>query len=211
MFTHQDDAHAASTAVFETNELLKQILSTIPIRHFAGFRRVCKTWHSVIYDIKYCTVPERVYNDCEFPLPAYSAPTHISFNPILPLTLVKRGRHCNWGPYDKTHIDIDVDSNFNSPILLNAGHESFTSPPITQVALTSFPTLMGKNTTLGLHLKVNDGIRLRDLTGAIHEMGRDRRVQFLYRDVRIHILWTPATKENILAGSVRCARTALRW
>ena len=107
------------------------------MRHFASLRRVCKTWHSVVHDIGYFVAPERVYDDCEFPLPAYSAPTHISFNPILPLTLVKRGRHCKWGPYDKIQIDVDVDSNFNSPILFNAGHEFFTSPPITQVALTS--------------------------------------------------------------------------
>lgn len=69
----------ARAAVFSTNELLYEILSKVPLNHFASLRRVSKTWNSVVDQIGYCVEPARFHAG---PFPEYPETIPITFNPF---------------------------------------------------------------------------------------------------------------------------------
>lgn len=146
----------ARTAVFSTNELLYEILSKVPLNHFASLRRVSKTWNSVVDQIGYCVEPARLHAG---PFPEYPETIPITFNPFFGRLRQKPTRPSR-EDY-AAHYKVDyLFPTHNLRGLEPLGDQFLTNPPITHLKLTAYPAPASL-------LKVQDGIRLRDLTEAL--------------------------------------------
>jgi hypothetical protein len=71
-------------SVFETNELLHQILSDVPAEYRHRLRRVSKSWNSVLLKIGWHINPTALYSEslAEFS-PIYVTEKGIHINPVL--------------------------------------------------------------------------------------------------------------------------------
>lgn len=158
----KNQSHVAATAVLDTNELLHQILSHIPIEDFFRIRRVSKTWNKVASDIGYHLDPVRVCDeaDSRYPsLPMYACEVPITFNPVF---------YVGPSPSDDGspkfyYLYLMYDGYFD--LDLARSNEFLTNPPVTLVSLSIRdpwkPVAM---------LRVRDGIRLRHLVKVIRKI-----------------------------------------
>lgn len=167
----------ARTAVFNTNELLYEILSKIPLKHFASLRLVSKTWYSVVDQIGYFIEPAHFHSDR---FPEYPDTIPIAFNPVFGRLPHKPARSSR--EHYVAHYKVDL--LFPTRGLRRLGDRFLTNPPITQLALTSYPAPSSL-------LKVQDGIRLRDLAKALEafctlhrggDAGMFRKLAFTFAD-----------------------------
>lgn len=190
--SHRNSRRSAVSKVLETNELLTQILSDVPVENLVNLLRVSKTWNSITLKIGYYIRPTRV---CAWSLhrtiasnsPMYPDSVSIDINPI-----VNCGHQAEtWNSKPLCWVmRFRVDSKFNSSTLVRFGHQFLTNPPITQVSLSHGCPL----TTL----TVDDGIRLRDLAEAIHKL----RPNFTVDIPREHSYW-----DSIFTAEIICTRS----
>lgn len=146
----------ARTAVFNTNELLYEILSKVPLNHFASLRRVSKTWNSVVDQVGYFVEPVRFRTDS---FPEYSETISFTFNPVfgrLPQKPTRPSREHYAAHYQVDHLFPTHNLRRLGPL----GDQFLTNPPITHLKLTAYPAASSL-------LKVQDGNRLRDLAEAL--------------------------------------------
>lgn len=163
---HEHNERPATTAVLNTNGLLTQILSDVPLEKRVDLRRVCKIWSSIIISkagfqanpIEVCCWCTRSRFICsqlsqDTRTPHYSP--DIAFK-------IHSARVCDHGEYgklvrkhwagssqtieneisiDKNAIDInvcvDIESVRNVTKLIQHGAEFITKPPITRALLRS--------------------------------------------------------------------------
>jgi hypothetical protein len=162
-----DEIIQARTAVFNTNEILQQILSIPPIGQLPSLRLVCKTWNSVANDVKVQVSPVCVHTDSVHHYQEYPETVPIVFNPAVTFWDGLKIRGSSNSVYD---MDSKVDCALRSPMPRDCRNQFLTSPAVTQVILTGFPTKDESTTTL---LEVRNGVRLKDLAKTIRKLGLD--------------------------------------
>lgn len=143
--------YEAATAVFETNELLHQILKQLPREELVTVRRVSKTWSKVASEVGYLVEPYAPIEDRnhEHPTPHYPADESFKSHPIL-----KRAVRKTWSSH-RENPDLGVTvhvlrlENDKLPLPHHKDH-FITCPPITKL-----------DTCLILHPNVHKLIALR--------------------------------------------------
>ena len=121
----------ATTAVFDTNELLRLIISAVPREHRSSLRRVSKAWEAAVSKIGHTIEPigYRVMSDFLRPwMPLY-----------LPIITCKINSafysYASWvSPEDPKAYNILMSRQRDGSAM---EHEFVTDPPITQLAICS--------------------------------------------------------------------------
>jgi hypothetical protein len=163
MLDDQINTHPAGTAVFETNELLRQIVLSVPMESFVSLLRVSKTWNSVAHNIGYFIKPGQIFRGF---LSVYPEHVRLDFNPVLYMyDGCPKGTSWDRHPWRLWRVSFGVHCKYNSPVLDRFGHQFLTSPPVTKISLG-----LGGGDAHAM-LRVHDGIRLRDLAEAFRKLG----------------------------------------
>jgi hypothetical protein len=162
LISHSDKAStetypAAMTAIFETNELLHNILLHLPVKFRARTRRVSQVWRYVVSKIGYTIDPG--FKDSQaprfYPFLFYSAYTNIRINPIFTETGYNPGGN-------RVFVRISCRPLYTSTLLHR--QEFITAPPITTISFGF--DVNDRDATL----RARDGIRVGDLVDIFDKM-----------------------------------------
>jgi len=118
--------HSTTTVALETNELLHNILSELPIELRVRVRRVSKTWNLVISKLGYCIDPTASYHSEYYEFPRYSAHLNIRPNPIVSANFIHK--RSDGAGYELSAPDRDRLRYYNNL------WEFLTTLPIAQIA-----------------------------------------------------------------------------
>lgn len=162
----------AATAVLDTNELLKKILSQVPCEYRVNLRRVSKTWKHVVSEVGYAVEPvyARPSHDPEKGVPYYPNHLTIKCHPVTGKGYRRKGSAAYSRYVENRSRCAELHmTNFN----LRKGEleEFITDPPITQVAVSYHDV---NTATWGIEklatLRVPGGIRIMHLRGTFRKM-----------------------------------------
>jgi hypothetical protein len=159
-------------SVFETNELLHQILSDIPAEYRYPSRRVSKSWNSVLLSIGCGLNPTALYSGslANFS-PIYVTAKGIRVNPILedarvPFFFWDKGRRLGWPQY------ITFAGDYRTPqgcVALSQHLDEFiTWPPITMLSLVG--NASDRHPEASVVLRVKGGIRVGNLLEVLRKL-----------------------------------------
>lgn len=124
----------AVTAVFTTNELLKQILSEVPCEERKILRRVSKTWHEVVSKVGYAVDPMDVPGKDE-PFGRRFYPSHIVFKAHPDMTIARFPISTVTGASTTLSIGLGHRRSDAFKQTYEVHNEFVTHPPVTRMAV----------------------------------------------------------------------------
>jgi hypothetical protein len=151
----------AIDCVFETNELLHQLLSDVPVECRHRLRRVSKAWNSVLLSIGCALKPTALYSPSENnSCPVYVTNTTIRLNPTLTDARVPSYLYTRDLPLEPKYITFADNDLTDRAMLFQKRNEFVTAPPITMMGLgADIRDWLGSVAIL----RVKGGIRVGDL------------------------------------------------